>query len=65
MKITDVTGKLVFETESLGGQAVWYGDDYNGRRVSSGVYLVFSATNTLFGTNADKDGAVGKIVFVK
>lgn len=45
VKITDTTGKLVYETTSLGGQAVWYGKDYNGRKANSGVYLVF-ATST-------------------
>ncbi|MEN0006590.1 MAG: hypothetical protein AAF798_20725, partial [Bacteroidota bacterium] len=38
VKITDVNGKLVFETTANGGQAVWDGRDYNGRRASSGVY---------------------------
>lgn len=41
VKITDVSGNLVYETQSLGGQAVWDGKDFNGRRVSTGVYLVF------------------------
>lgn len=41
VKITDVSGNLVYETKSLGGQAVWDGKDFNGRRVSTGVYLVF------------------------
>lgn len=41
VKITDINGQLVHETTALGGQAVWNGRDYTGRRVSSGVYLVF------------------------
>ncbi len=41
VKITDTNGKLVFETTAVGGQAVWNGTDYNGRRANSGVYLVF------------------------
>lgn len=45
IKITDVNGKLVFETTALGGQAIWDGRDYNGRRAQSGVYLVY-ATRT-------------------
>ncbi len=42
VKITDVSGKLVYETNSLGGQAVWDGYTYEGVKASSGVYLVFS-----------------------
>ncbi len=41
VKITDITGTLVYETTALGGQAVWDGNDYNGRRAASGVYLVY------------------------
>lgn len=47
VKITDVNGQLIYETEALGGQAIWDGNDYNGRRASSGVYLVFSTSNDL------------------
>lgn len=43
VKITDVNGRLVYETTALGGQAVWNGRDYNGNNVAKGVYLVFSA----------------------
>lgn len=42
VKITDISGRLVYETTALGGQAIWHGTDYNGRRVQSGVYLVFT-----------------------
>ena len=45
VKVTDVSGQLVYEGEALGGQAIWDGRDYTGRRVNSGVYLVY-ATNT-------------------
>lgn len=41
VKITDASGRLVYETTALGGQAIWNGTDYNGRRAQSGVYLVF------------------------
>ena len=44
IKITDVSGNLVFETRSLGGQAEWDLTTYNSRRVSTGVYLVFCAS---------------------
>lgn len=41
VKITDITGNLVFETTALGGQAVWNGKNFNGHRVQTGIYLVF------------------------
>ncbi len=44
VKITDVSGTLMYETTSLGGQAVWDGNDYNGRRASSGVYIVYATS---------------------
>lgn len=40
VKITELDGRLVFETRSLGGQAVWNGRNYKGQPVASGVYLV-------------------------
>lgn len=47
VKITDVSGQLIYETRALGGQAIWDGRDYNGRRASSGVYLVFSTSKNI------------------
>lgn len=44
VKITDVSGKLVWQAQANGGTATWNVMDYNGRRVGTGVYLVFSAT---------------------
>ncbi len=66
VKITDIHGRLVFETAALGGQAIWDGFDYNGRRADSGVYLIFSTSNARFtGFTAKPSTAVGKILFVK
>lgn len=42
IKITDISGNLVFETFANGGQAIWNGKNKNGERSSTGVYLVFS-----------------------
>jgi hypothetical protein len=41
VKITDISGNLVYETTSLGGQAVWDGKNFDGNRVHTGVYIVF------------------------
>ncbi|MCH2043822.1 MAG: regulator [Saprospiraceae bacterium] len=46
VKITDISGRLVYEDQALGGQMVWDGADYNGRRVSSGIYMVFTVNDT-------------------
>lgn len=40
VKITELNGRLVYQTRSLGGQANWNGYSYNGRKAASGVYLV-------------------------
>ncbi|MGC8864887.1 MAG: hypothetical protein ACP5O2_04095 [Bacteroidales bacterium] len=43
VKIASLSGKLVYHTVANGTQAVWNGRDYDGKRVQSGVYLVFVA----------------------
>lgn len=40
VKIVDVAGNLVYETQAIGGQATWDGKLHNGSRAASGVYLV-------------------------
>lgn len=40
VKITELNGRLVFQTRALGGQAVWDVRNYNGSKIASGVYLV-------------------------
>jgi len=59
VKITTVSGRLVYETTSLGGQAVWPGTDLAGKRVHTGVYLAFCAS-------ADGTAStVTKILFIR
>jgi len=59
VKITDVNGVLVYSTQAEGGQAVWWdGKNFDGRKVQTGVYLVFAANDT--GT----EKVVTKILFV-
>lgn len=41
VKIVDIGGNLVYETESLGGQALWDGTNFRGDRVATGVYLIY------------------------
>lgn len=59
VKITDISGKLVYSTRAEGGQAIWDGNDLRGRRVNSGVYLIFSSDE--YGT----EKMVSKILFIK
>lgn len=42
VRITDITGMMIYQTQALGGQAIWDGRDYTGRKAKTGVYLVFS-----------------------
>lgn len=44
VKITDSYGNLVYQTKSEGGQAVWDGNNFNGQRVATGIYMVFAVT---------------------
>lgn len=43
IKITDVSGQLIFQTRSNGGTAIWNGNSFDGRRAKTGVYIVFAA----------------------
>ena len=59
VKITDINGTLIHDGYALGGKFVWDGNDYNGKRAKTGVYLVFSSDNK------SKNKAVTKIVFIQ
>jgi hypothetical protein len=45
VKVTDIFGTLIYQTKAEGGTAVWNSKNYNGRRASQGVYLVFAASS--------------------
>ena len=59
VKITDMSGSLVFETRALGGQAIWNGKSLAGSKVATGIYLVFVRDDI------GNEKAVGKIVITK
>ncbi|MDH3650198.1 MAG: hypothetical protein OEQ53_10975 [Saprospiraceae bacterium] len=61
VKITDIQGNIVYETVAIGGQAIWNGKDFEGRKPASGVYLVFS---TAVENLINPDAAVAKIMFI-
>jgi len=59
VKITTTSGRLVYETTSEGGQAVWNGKDLAGNRVHTGVYLAFCSSPD------GNQSAVTKILFIR
>ncbi|MCC7465426.1 MAG: hypothetical protein IT261_04115 [Saprospiraceae bacterium] len=61
IKVTDSAGRLVYEGKALGGQAVWDGKDYLGRRAASGVYLIYATSQATFD---EPDAIVTKLVFL-
>ncbi|MEO9965848.1 MAG: hypothetical protein ABJF11_08675 [Reichenbachiella sp.] len=44
LKVTSIAGRLVRELQATGGGTSWDLVDYNGNRVPTGVYLIFSAS---------------------
>lgn len=59
VKITELDGRLVFQTKALGGQATWNGQDYRGKRVVSGAYLVLITDPT------GKSHRAGRVFFLE
>lgn len=60
VRITDVSGKLVYQTTSNGGTATWDGKTLDGKRATTGVYLIWTAID-LEGLRGRE---VGKVVFI-
>jgi hypothetical protein len=59
VKITDITGHLIQEGKSLGGQYIWNCRDRRGAIVKAGIYLVFAATPD------GGQGVVSKMMVIK
>ena len=59
VKITDLNGNIIYQTKSLGGQAIWNCRSANGSRVATGVYLVLAFTEEA------SESVVTKIIVVK
>lgn len=59
VKITDIAGNLVYKGPSNGGTFVWDGQDLEGNRVKTGVYLVIAGQ-----TGEPKGKNVSKIMFI-
>lgn len=45
LRITDISGNLVYKCTSDGGSATWDLKTYNGKKVSTGVYVVFCSSS--------------------
>jgi hypothetical protein len=59
VRITELDGRLVHQSRSLGGQAIWNGKTYKGERVNSGVYLVYVADEN------NQQQVAAKIFFIR
>lgn len=62
VKITDISGGLIFQGQAEGNQLVWNGTALNGKRPSSGILLVFATAYDVDNETSEKK--VGKIFFV-
>jgi len=64
IKITDIAGTLIYATRvdqnssGRGGQAIWDGKNFDGRKASTGVYLVFATDDQ------GNEKIVTKILFI-
>ncbi len=59
VKITELDGRLVYQTRAFGGQATWNGINYKGQKISTGVYLV------IVSDDKRQEKMVAKIVYVR
>ena len=59
VKITELDGRLVYQTRALGGQEIWDGRNYRGQKISSGIYLV------LVSDDSRKERIATKIFFIQ
>ncbi|MCM1092825.1 MAG: hypothetical protein NC421_02605 [Lachnospiraceae bacterium] len=62
VKIADIAGNVFYQCKATGGTAVWDCCDGSGRRVKTGVYLVFASSGGSDGSSSN--GAVTKIMVI-
>lgn len=58
VKITDVSGKLVWQTQASGSTATWNVQDVSGRRAATGIYLVIAISQD------GNESMIGKIAVI-
>lgn len=61
VKITDVSGKLIYKTKSNGGTATWNGKTMTGERAKTGVYLIWTSIDDY----EFKGRQVGKVLLIE
>lgn len=54
VKITDISGNLVYSVDAEGGQVLWNGRNFDGKKVTTGVYLVFISNSDGTATEVTK-----------
>jgi hypothetical protein len=59
VRITDISGRLIWQTQANGGMATWNVRDHEGRRAPTGIYLIFAATED------GRDSIVGKVAVIE
>ncbi|MEA5139356.1 type IX secretion system anionic LPS delivery protein PorZ [Arcicella rigui] len=59
VKITDIAGNLIYETQANGGTATWNGKTLAGKKAETGIYLIFS------GNAKGEETLVNRLVIVK
>ncbi len=59
VKITDIAGRLVYQTQANGGTATWDLNTKSGRRAEGGIYFIFS------GNELGKETFVTKLAVIK
>ena len=60
VRITDISGKLIYKTISNGGTATWSGKTLDGERAATGVYLIWTSIDD----PEFKGRQVGKVVLI-
>jgi hypothetical protein len=59
VKITDLSGHLIYQGKSAGGQLAWNCRNRSGNRVATGIYLVLASVSQ------GKESVVTKIAIVQ
>jgi len=58
-KITDAAGNLVWQGYAYGGQLIWNGKDFFGKRPATGVYFIMASNKS------GKEKKVAKLLFIQ